>query len=68
MVYARVAEGYKAGGFNSEGPVEYGTEHTWNYELGHKALWLDGKLETTAAAAYPASGARHLSQENRASF
>jgi len=52
MVYAHVAEGYKAGGFNSEGPMEYGTEHTWNYELGHKALWLDGKLETTAALFY----------------
>ncbi len=52
MVYARVAEGYKAGGFNSEGPAEYGTEHTWNYELGHKAVWLDGKLETTAALFY----------------
>jgi iron complex outermembrane receptor protein len=52
MVYARVAEGYKAGGFNSEGPAEYGTEHTWNYELGHKALWFDGKLETTAALFY----------------
>jgi len=52
MVYARVAEGYKAGGFNSEGPAEYGTEHTWNYELGHKATWLDGKLETTAALFY----------------
>jgi iron complex outermembrane recepter protein len=52
MAYARAAEGYKAGGFNSEGPVEYGTEHTWNYELGHKAVWLDGKLETTAALFY----------------
>jgi iron complex outermembrane receptor protein len=52
MVYARVAEGYKAGGFNSEGPAEYGTEHTWNYELGEKAIWLDGKLETTAALFY----------------
>jgi iron complex outermembrane receptor protein len=53
MVYARVAEGYKAGGFNPLGPpYEYGAEHTWNYELGHKALWLDGKLETTAALFY----------------
>jgi iron complex outermembrane receptor protein len=52
LVYARVEEGYKAGGFNSEGPAEYGPEHTWNYELGHKAVWLDGKLETTAAFFY----------------
>jgi iron complex outermembrane recepter protein len=52
MVYARVAEGYKAGGFNSEGPAEYGPEHTWNYELGYKGVWMDGKLETTAALFY----------------
>jgi iron complex outermembrane receptor protein len=53
MVYARAAEGYKAGGFNPLGPpFEYGPEHTWNYELGHKGVWLDGKLETTASLFY----------------
>jgi iron complex outermembrane receptor protein len=58
MAYASVARGYRAGGFNpvvpasSPGASEYGTEHTWNYEIGHKARWLDGKLETTLALFY----------------
>jgi iron complex outermembrane recepter protein len=52
MVYTRAADGYKAGGFNPEGSAVYGPEHSWDYELGQKALWLDGKLETTAALFY----------------
>jgi len=34
------------------GTETYDPEHTWNYELGHKASWLDNKLETTAALFY----------------
>ena len=55
MVYASAARGYRAGGFNPifpPGEQEYGTEHTWNYEVGLKSEWLDGKLETTAALYY----------------
>jgi iron complex outermembrane receptor protein len=60
MVYASIARGYRAGGFNPgfssmtfpAGSQQYGPEHTWNYEIGHKALWLDGKLETTLALFY----------------
>ena len=55
MCYLSVARGYKAGGFNQTSPAgseEYGTEHSWNYEVGHKSLWCDGKLETTLALFY----------------
>jgi iron complex outermembrane recepter protein len=60
MAYASVSRGYKAGGFNPAptgvpapgGTESYGAEHTWNYELGHKAKWLEGKLATTVALFY----------------
>ena len=50
--YARVARGYKAGGFNlglggrglSSDELLYDPEFLWNYELGAKGLWLDGRL------------------------
>ncbi len=54
-VYASAARGYRAGGFNPVAPPggqEYGAEHTWNYEVGYKSRWLDGKLEATAALFY----------------
>jgi iron complex outermembrane recepter protein len=53
--YASAARGFKAGGFNQTSPAgseEYHTEHSWNYEVGHKSEWFDGKLETTAALFY----------------
>ncbi|WP_040550759.1 TonB-dependent receptor [Pedosphaera parvula] len=60
MAYASVARGFKAGGFNPPptgfaappGTVEFGTEHSWNYEVGYKAQYFDGKVETTAALYY----------------
>jgi iron complex outermembrane recepter protein len=60
MVYTSATRGYKAGGFNQAptgvpapaGTESYGPEHTWNYELGHKAKWLEDKLETTVALFY----------------
>lgn len=54
--YARIARGFKAGGFNPSlaalqgvailGPefIFYQDETLWNYELGLKGLWLDGRL------------------------
>ncbi len=59
--YARVARGFKAGGFNPSlaalqgvailGPefIPYRPESLWNYELGLKGLWLDGHLSTDLA-------------------
>ncbi len=60
MAYVSATRGYRAGGFNPaptgipapEGTESYGPEHTWNYELGHKAKWLEDKLETTVALFY----------------
>ena len=55
MVYGTAARGYKAGGFNPifpPGGAEYGTEHSWNYEIGYKAGWLEDKLETRLALFY----------------
>ncbi|MCY4156801.1 MAG: TonB-dependent receptor [Gammaproteobacteria bacterium] len=51
-VYARIARGYKAGGFNlglggrglASGELLYEPEYLWNYEIGAKGLWLDGRL------------------------
>ena len=58
--YASAARGYKAGGFNPPpagipapaSTQEYGAEHTWNYEVGYKSKWLDGRLEATASLFY----------------
>jgi iron complex outermembrane receptor protein len=60
MAYVSVTRGYKAGGFNPAptgvpapvGTESYGAEHTWNYELGHKASWLGDRLESTVALFY----------------
>ena len=47
MVYARYAEGYRAGGFNGlpaniVGSQPYGSETTKGYEAGIKTSWMDG--------------------------
>jgi len=60
MAYASVARGFKAGGFNPPptgvpapaGTDSYGAEHTWNYELGHKARWFGDKLESAVSLFY----------------
>jgi iron complex outermembrane receptor protein len=52
MVYASVARGFKAGGFNPASPVgseAYGEEHTWNVEGGVKTMWAGGRVMTNAS-------------------
>jgi iron complex outermembrane recepter protein len=52
-VYASVAKGYKAGGFNAASPPGtemYGEEHTWNVEGGVKTTWANGRVAANAAA------------------
>jgi iron complex outermembrane receptor protein len=54
-VYATVARGYKAGGFNSASPAggeSYGEERAWHFEGGVKSLWVDGRFSANAAAFY----------------
>jgi iron complex outermembrane receptor protein len=51
-VYASVAKGYKAGGFNPSSPAgseAYGEEHTWNVEGGLKTMWANGRVTANAA-------------------
>ena len=56
MIYATVAKGYKAGGFNAvretNADYTYKPEHTWNYELGAKWSFLKGLLAFEASAFY----------------
>ncbi|MDR6530204.1 outer membrane receptor protein involved in Fe transport [Caulobacter rhizosphaerae] len=61
LVYAEVAEGYRAGGFNTGGRLDqafdqdgvparrYRPDTLWNYELGVKARGWDGRLQTRLA-------------------
>jgi len=49
LAYLQVAEGYKAGGFNKEGPASYNPETSWNYEAGLKTMWFDRSLTANAA-------------------
>jgi iron complex outermembrane receptor protein len=51
-VYASVARGYKAGGFNPAalpGDEAYGEEHAWHFETGVKSSLAGGKVAATAA-------------------
>ena len=51
-LYASVANGYKAGGFNAASPPgteSYDEEHTWNFEGGVKTTWASGRLAANAA-------------------
>ena len=51
-IYASVANGYKAGGFNPASPPGtevYGEEHTWNFEGGVKTMWANGRVAANAA-------------------
>jgi iron complex outermembrane receptor protein len=56
--YVRYAEGWKSGGFNSEGQTAeeflngYKDEEVASYEVGLKSLLLDGRLKLNAAAFY----------------
>ncbi|WP_246263443.1 TonB-dependent receptor domain-containing protein [Caulobacter soli] len=61
LVYVQVAEGYRAGGFNTAGRLDldfdqpgaptrrYRPDELWNYEVGAKVRWLDDRLQLRAA-------------------
>jgi iron complex outermembrane recepter protein len=56
-VYALIARGYKASGFNLSpgllpGQLQFGPESDLNFELGHKAQWNDGQLQLDTALFY----------------
>lgn len=75
--YARIARGFKAGGFNPSlaalqgvailGPefIPYQPEYLWNYELGLKGLWLDGSLSGDLTLFYMDRDNAQLSQSSQ---
>jgi len=75
--YARIARGFKAGGFNPSlaalqgvamlGPefIPYQPEYLWNYELGLKGLWLDGSLKGDLTLFYMDRDNAQLSQSSQ---
>jgi outer membrane receptor protein involved in Fe transport len=57
LLYALTSRGYKAGGVNSDSTVpdaqrQFATESLWNYELGLKRRFFDGRLDLRAAVFY----------------
>lgn len=75
--YARIARGFKAGGFNPSlaalqgvallGPeyIAYQPEQLWNYELGLKGLWLDGSFGGDLTLFYMDRDDAQLSQSSQ---
>jgi iron complex outermembrane receptor protein len=75
--YARIARGFKAGGFNPSlaalqgvavlGPefIPYESETLWNYELGLKSEWLDERLATELSLFYMDRDNAQLSQSSQ---
>ncbi|MDR3093704.1 MAG: TonB-dependent receptor [Bacteroidales bacterium] len=56
MLYASVTKGYKTGGFNSSFEQDkdrsFEPEYSWNYELGSKLSFWDGRLKADLCLFY----------------
>jgi outer membrane receptor protein involved in Fe transport len=61
MFYAQASEGYRLGGLNVDGPPgslgpddenAFDSDTLWNYEIGSKGKFFDGRLLTEAAVYY----------------
>ena len=58
LAYVLASSGYRAGGWNRSGTLavspasQYTTDTLWNYELGVRSAWLDGRLTANAVAYY----------------
>lgn len=57
MFYSTASKGYLVGGFNwatnaVEETFTYDPEYTWNYEIGLKSNWLEGRLMANLSAFY----------------
>ncbi|MBL8630651.1 MAG: TonB-dependent receptor [Rhodospirillaceae bacterium] len=64
LLYASVAKGAKAGGFNPGAPValiKYEEEYNWTYEAGTKLAVLDGRGSISGAGYYT----RWINQQQR---
>ncbi|MDR3088836.1 MAG: TonB-dependent receptor [Desulfobulbaceae bacterium] len=56
MAYAGLSRGYRSGGFNTAfmdmADSSFGSEFSWNYEIGFKSSWLDNRLTFNTALFY----------------
>ncbi|MBQ1542290.1 MAG: TonB-dependent receptor [Caulobacteraceae bacterium] len=58
MLYVSAAQGYRIGGTNIPNAIDPAVPHSyrpdslWNYELGAKTAWLDGRLTLNGALYY----------------
>lgn len=56
VFYGLASQGFRLGGTNGQGvvavPPGYEADELWNYELGAKTTWADGKLNLNVAAFY----------------
>ncbi len=50
MVYASISEGFRSGGFNTQGSPSYEPESIRNYEIGTKFAMADGRVNFEGAA------------------
>lgn len=58
--FASIARGYKAGGLNvdareidpAKDPLTFDTEDLWNYEIGVRGNWWDGRLTSSLTGFY----------------
>lgn len=56
--YATASEGFRVGQVNFGAtpdngvPISFGPDSLWNYELGMKSIWNDGRLKLNVAAFY----------------
>lgn len=57
LVFTSMTRGYKGGGINVDArisppadPLTYGTETLWNWEVGFRGHWLEGRLRAEATA------------------
>ena len=57
MIFTSVTHGYKAGGANGSfrvagQPLTYEDESLWNYEIGLRSDWLDGRINSQVTVFY----------------
>lgn len=54
VVYGLASQGFRLGGTNQQGvvavPPGYESDELWNYELGTKSTWADGRVNLNVAA------------------
>jgi len=52
MLYATIGRGFRSGGFNGIGGLEFAPEVLTSYEIGYKSSWLDNRLTFNSALFY----------------